>query len=104
MQYVHDVSIGDYLEFTVDGVNKPPVIMPAVPVGSGAVAVFVAYEKEQGSVSIWYHYFENLKNTQVAVIDVAGPGSTLKQGLSSLACEGGSCLKGKVETIPTDKV
>merc|ERR1719473_2398159 len=103
-QVVSTVTVGDYLEFMVDGVKKS-VTLPAVPMGNNVVALFVAYEKVPGQVTVWYHYFEKLKNSQVAVIDVAPPGKTLKaEAPSKLLCVSGSCHHGKPETITADSV
>merc|ERR1719388_415418 len=52
--------------------------------------------------NVWYHYYEKLVNSQLAVIDVAPPGATLQgPAASKLVCTGGQCSAGKVEVIPT---
>lgn len=103
-QFVSTVTVGDYLEFYVDGVKKS-VTLPAVPMGNDVVALFVVYEKVPGSATVWYHYFEKLKNSQVAVIDVAPPTAALKgESSSKLLCLSGACHAGKKEDISTDSV
>jgi len=90
-------AVGDYFEFDLGG---KPVILPSIPV-SDTKAMFVAYDKEN-TLSVWYHYYEKLVNPQVAVIDVAPTGASLKgPAASKLICTGGQCSSGKVEVIPT---
>lgn len=107
--FVQAMAVGDYLEFQTADVQKP-VIVPSIPVAD-TTAMFVAYEKApsgESAFNVWHHYFEPLKNAQVAVVDVAPPGATLEETsqprASKLTCTNAMCGAGKVEVLPANTV
>jgi len=69
---------------------------------TGAAPAPAAAATPAPAFNVWYHYYEKLVNSQLAVIDVAPPGATLQgPAASKLVCTGGQCSAGKVEVIPT---
>eukprot|EP00746_Dinoflagellata_sp_MGD_P000300 gnl/MRDRNA2_/MRDRNA2_100532_c0_seq1.p1 gnl/MRDRNA2_/MRDRNA2_100532_c0~~gnl/MRDRNA2_/MRDRNA2_100532_c0_seq1.p1 ORF type:complete len:319 (-),score=75.82 gnl/MRDRNA2_/MRDRNA2_100532_c0_seq1:81-1037(-) len=81
-------------------VGAPAAAPAAAPGAAPAAAATPA-----PTFNVWYHYYEKLVNSQVAVIDVAPPGATLSgPAASKLVCTGGQCGAGKVEVIPTGEV
>jgi len=130
-EYYQTLAAGDYLEFSMGGkpVIVPsipvadtkalfvaydkgePASLLQNATGKGAApaaAPAAAPSAAPGAAvaapafNVWYHYYEKLVNSQVAVIDVAPPGATLQgPAASKLVCTGGQCTAGKVEVIPT---
>lgn len=101
--FAQTMTVGDYLEFQTPE-TKDPVIVPSIPVGD-TTALFVAYQKAN-VFSVFHHYFEQLKNAQVAVVDVAPAGATLEETsqprASKLTCKNAQCGVGKVEVLPAN--